>query len=154
MVYTPLVRKAMCLAYEAHHGQLDKSGIPYLYHPIHLAEQMTTEAAVVTALLHDVLEDTALTLEQLEAEGMPADILEALTVLTRQPDEEYETYIRRVCGNPLAKVVKRADLLHNSDETRQPCCSPQWAAVHRERYRRALEILNETPDSSGEMEEL
>lgn len=152
MLYTPLVKKAMCLAYEAHHGQLDKSGVPYLYHPIHLAEQMTTEASVVTALLHDVLEDTAFTLERLQAEGVPADILEALTALTRQEGEDYETYIRRACCNPLARIVKRADLLHNSDETRGPCCSAGWAAAHRERYRRALEILEETPGSSGEME--
>ena len=58
MIYTPLTQAAMNMAYRAHHGQSDKAGVPYIFHPIHLAEQMTDEATTCAALLHDVLEDT------------------------------------------------------------------------------------------------
>ena len=65
MIYTPQTNKAMTIAYNAHHGQLDKSGVPYIFHPFHVAEQMTTEATTVTALLHDVVEDTKYTLDDI-----------------------------------------------------------------------------------------
>ena len=58
MIYTPKTKKAMIIAYNAHNGQVDKSGIPYIYHPIHLAEQMDTETECIVALLHDVVGDT------------------------------------------------------------------------------------------------
>ena len=67
--YTALTRKAMRICYAAHEGQMDKSGVPYVFHPIHLAEQMETEEEICTALLHDVVEDTKWTLKELEAEG-------------------------------------------------------------------------------------
>ena len=67
MVYTPLTIKAIKIAYKAHEGQYDQSGVPYILHPVHLAEQMTDETTTCIALLHDVLEDTALTLPDLEA---------------------------------------------------------------------------------------
>ena len=64
MIYTPLTNKAMRLAYDAHHGQADKSGLPYIFHPYHLAEQMTDEITVCAALLHDVVEDTSVNIEE------------------------------------------------------------------------------------------
>ena len=75
MVYTPLTIKAIKIAYKAHEGQYDQSGVPYILHPVHLAEQMTDETTTCIALLHDVLEDTALTLPDLEAE-FPKEITE------------------------------------------------------------------------------
>ena len=72
MIYTPLTQKAMLLAYDAHHGQLDKGGVPYIFHPIHLAEQMPDELTTIVALLHDVVEDTALTLDDLAHDFPPA----------------------------------------------------------------------------------
>ena len=66
MIYTSLTNKAMQLAYKAHHGQVDKSGLPYILHPYHLAEQMKDEITICTALLHDVAEDTSVTIEDLE----------------------------------------------------------------------------------------
>lgn len=84
--YTVLTRKAMRICYAAHEGQMDKSGVPYVFHPIHLAEQMETEEEICTALLHDVVEDTKWTLKELEAEGFPTGVLEAVRLLTRDDD--------------------------------------------------------------------
>ena len=80
MIYTPKTKKAMIIAYNAHNGQVDKSGIPYIYHPIHLAEQMNTETECIVALLHDVVEDTNVTFDELEKEFSP-EIIEALKLL-------------------------------------------------------------------------
>ena len=82
MIYTEWTKKAMKLAYKAHHGQVDKGGMPYVFHPFHLAEQMDDEISTVAALLHDVVEDTDWTLEALAAEGFPAESMEVLRLLT------------------------------------------------------------------------
>ena len=82
MLESDLTHAAMRLAYAAHHGQLDKAGVPYIFHPYHLAEQMPDEITACVALLHDVLEDTSVTLEELEAMFPPA-ITEAVSLLTR-----------------------------------------------------------------------
>lgn len=116
--YTALTRKAMRICYAAHEGQVDKSGVPYVFHPLHLAEQMETEEEICTALLHDVVEDTKWTLAELEAEGFPAGVLEAVRLLTREKDVSYMAYIERLSGNRIARKVKLADLEHNSDLTR------------------------------------
>lgn len=116
--YTALTRKAMRICYAAHEGQVDKSGVPYVFHPLHLAEQMETEEEICTALLHDVVEDTKWTLAELEAEGFPASVLDAVRLLTREKDVSYMAYIERLSGNRIAKKVKLADLEHNSDLTR------------------------------------
>ncbi|MCB5834872.1 HD domain-containing protein [[Ruminococcus] lactaris] len=116
--YTALTRKAMRICYAAHEGQVDKSGVPYVFHPLHLAEQMETEEEICTALLHDVVEDTKWTLAELEAEGFPASVLDAVRLLTREKDVSYMAYIERLSGNRIARKVKLADLEHNSDLTR------------------------------------
>ena len=117
MVYTELTNKAMGLAYEAHHGQTDKSGVPYVFHPIHLAEQMDDEISCCVALLHDVVEDTEITLEAL-TEKFPAEVVEAVALLTHDPDTDYFDYVRRIRENSVARKVKLADLAHNSDASR------------------------------------
>ena len=117
MIYTPLTYKAMHVAYNAHHGQLDKSGAPYIFHPIHLAEQMDDEISCCAALLHDVVEDTDVTLEDLRKD-FPEEVVEAVRLLTHLygiPDEEYLLAIRK---NPIALKVKLADNAHNSDQSR------------------------------------
>ena len=118
MIYTDQTKKAIRLCCRAHAGQVDKCGLPYALHPIHLAEQMEDENTAVAALLHDVVEDTAYTLADLEREGFPAPALEALTLLTHDPAEPYLSYVARVKQNPVARAVKLADLRHNSDLTR------------------------------------
>lgn len=140
MIYTPMTRKAMRIAYDAHAGQVDKTGLPYIYHPIHLAESMTDENSVITALLHDVIEDTNLTIDELAREGFHEDILTALTLLTHNPAEEYMDYISRISTCPLARKIKLADLRHNSDPTRLDSVDEKTARRF-EKYARAIRLL-------------
>lgn len=144
MIYTPLTCKAMQIAYRAHHGQADRSGIPYIFHPIHLAEQMQDEYTTCIALLHDVAEDTDVTLDEL-AEIFPEEIMQALKLLTHKPGTDYYAYVAAIRENPLAKAVKLADLKHNSDKTRLPD-TPENAALLRrleEKYTKACKILTQ-----------
>ena len=118
MIYTEMTKKAMRICYEAHKGQLDKGGCPYVFHPYHLAEQMQTEETVITALLHDVVEDTSYTFDDLRKEGFSENVIKALMLLTHDNSVPYEMYIQGVKMNDIAKQVKLADLRHNSDVTR------------------------------------
>ena len=140
MIYTKLTMEAMKLAYNAHHGQVDKGGIPYIFHPIHLAEQMDDEYSTCVALLHDVVEDTDMTLEQL-ATIFPEPVIHAVSLMTHSKDEPYAAYVARVATDPIAKKVKLADLRHNSDQTRMPDADPDKLAYFQEKYRKAFEIL-------------
>ncbi len=146
MIYTDLTRKAMIIAYNAHHGQLDKSGVPYIFHPFNLAEQMTDEITVCSALLHDVAEDTSVTIEELEKD-FPAEVTDALKLLTHDKNTDYLDYIRKISTNPVAKAVKAADLKHNSDISRIGCdavrCSEK-TAERLEKYAAALKLLTDT----------
>ena len=116
MIYTELTKKALKLCFEAHKYQVDKTGIPYVFHPYHLAEQMKDEVTTIVALLHDVVEDTELTFDDLKE--YPIEVIEALKLLTHDPDVEYMDYIKEIAKNEIARTVKLADLIHNSDLTR------------------------------------
>lgn len=143
MIYTALTNKALWLAYTAHHGQTDKSGQPYIFHPYHLAEQMTDEVSACVALLHDVAEDTNLTLEDLERE-FPQEVTDALRLLNHEKGTDYFDYVRAIKQNPVAVKVKLADLAHNSDETRFAGCGDipaEQLARWREKYAKARAIL-------------
>lgn len=141
MLYTKLTKKAMKIAYEAHKDQTDKSGIPYIYHPIHLAEQMNDEQTTCVALLHDVVEDTDITLSDLRNEGFPEPALEALRLMTHDKSVPYMDYVRKIKENPIARAVKLADLRHNSDLTRLDVVDEK-ARERVEKYRKAIEILS------------
>ncbi|MDE6424705.1 MAG: HD domain-containing protein [Ruminococcus sp.] len=117
MIYTELTNKAMRIAYNAHHGQYDINGVPYIFHPYHVAEQMTDEITTCVALLHDVVEDTDVTIEELE-QVFPAEVTEPLKLLTHDDGTEYLDYIERIKTNPVARTVKLADIAHNSDTSR------------------------------------
>lgn len=148
MIYTPLTNKAMRLAYTAHHGQTDQSGMPYIFHPYHLAEQMTDEITACVALLHDVVEDTDVTFAELERE-FPKEVTDALRLLTHDDGTDYFAYVRAIKANPVAKAVKLADLAHNSDETRLVGCEDVTAeqiARWREKYAKAKAILENTDE--------
>ena len=142
MIYTELTNQAMRIAYRAHHGQVDYNGIPYIFHPIHLAEEMDDEFSCCAALLHDTVEDTTVTLEELKA-IFPREVTDAVALLTHDDGTDYFDYVRRIKENPIARKVKLADLVHNSDQTRcvgsdlSPARLARWA----EKYRRAKEIL-------------
>lgn len=142
MIYTHLTNEAMKIAYRAHHGQTDKGGIPYIFHPYHLAEQMTDEYTTCVALLHDVVEDTDMTLAQL-AEIFPKEIVDAVALMTHNDDTPYLEYVARIATNPIAKAVKIADLLHNSDKTRLEDQETNADALKRweAKYSKALELL-------------
>ena len=143
MIYTPLTIKAMKLAYTAHHGQLDKAGVPYIFHPYHLAEQMTSEYAVCAALLHDTVEDTAVTIHEL-SQLFPEEVVNAVELLTHDDGMPYTEYIRRIKSDPVAKEVKLADIRHNSDQSRLTCTdnvSEEKMKQLREKYAKALDLL-------------
>lgn len=118
MIYTDLTKKALLLAYNAHMGQYDRSGLPYIFHTYHLAEMMEDEYSVCAALLHDTVEDTDMTIEDIRKEGFPEEIVHALELLTHKDGVDYLDYVRAIRSNPLAVRVKLADLSHNSDLTR------------------------------------
>ena len=151
MIYTPLTNKAMAIAYAAHQGQLDRCGQPYIFHPLHLAEQMADEESVCTALLHDVAEDTQVSLEDLEKE-FPKEVMDALRLLTRSPETDYFEYIRAISRHPLARRVKLADLAHNSDRTRFAGCQIddlEALALREEKYAKAKAILEQRDLKEG-----
>lgn len=139
MINTKLTRKAMIIAYEAHKNQVDKSGVPYIYHPIHVAEQMDTENECIIALLHDVVEDTNVTFKQLE-EIFSKEIIDILKLLTREENIEYDEYIKRIKNNSIACKVKIADLTHNLDKTRLDFVT-EVDVKRNEKYKKALQIL-------------
>ena len=142
MIYTELTKKAMKLCFTAHKDQTDKSGLPYVFHPFHLAEQMPDELTTVAALLHDVVEDTAYTFADLREMGFPAAVLEALALLTHDDGTPYLDYVAQLKSNPIARAVKLADLRHNSDLTRLDHVDAR-ALSRVEKYRKAITLLEE-----------
>lgn len=145
MIYTNLTNKAMRIAYDAHHGQLDRNGVPYIFHPFHVAEQMKDEISVCVALLHDVVEDTSLTIEDLSRE-FPEEVVQAVSLLTHDKSEDYFDYLQRIKRNPYARNVKIADVLHNSDQSRitDPAfVSEEKKISWKQKYAIALQILRE-----------
>ena len=142
MIYTPETKKAMKLCFQAHKDQTDKSGLPYVFHPFHVAEQMPDEKTTVTALLHDVIEDTPYTLQDLRDMGFGPDILAALALMTHDKSVPYLEYVAGIRENEIARTVKLADLRHNSDLSRLDRVDE--AALKRvEKYRAAIRLLSE-----------
>ncbi len=140
MIYTDLTKKALKLCFEAHKEQVDKTGMPYVFHPFHLAEQMDDETSTICALLHDVVEDTDITFENLLDMGFPQEIVDVLKLLTHEQSVDYMDYVKKIATNPIAKKVKIADLKHNSDNTRLNIVDEK-AKMRCERYEQALALL-------------
>lgn len=138
--------KAIALAAEAHVDQVDKVGKPYILHPLRMmmrlaAQQSSTDAptatdAQIVAVLHDVVEDTTITLDELRAVGFSAQIVEALDCVTRRETESYSEFIERSQSNELARIVKLADLEDNMDLTRLEALTED-AVARLERYHQA-----------------
>ncbi len=133
MLYTPLTKKALHLCFAAHRDQVDKSGLPYVFHPFHLAEQMETEETVV-------VEDTAYTLEDLAKMGFPRAVLDAIALMTHDDAVPYLDYVARLKENPIARAVKLADLRHNSDLSRLDTVDEK-ARTRVQKYQTAISIL-------------
>ena len=148
MIRTELTLRALDIARKAHERQTDKSGLPYILHPLHLAEQMPDEYTCCAALLHDTVEDTAVTLEYLE-ERFPKPVTDAVARLTRKDGVPYMDYVRALRDDPIASIVKLADLAHNSDLTRLTAAgvTPTQRDIERtERYLAAKRLLEEKDD--------
>ena len=141
MIYTENTKKAINIAYKAHMGQQDKFGIPYIFHPIHLAESMNTEDECICAILHDVVEDTEITFEQLSKE-FSSNIIDTLKLLTHDKKIPYLDYVKNLKDNPIARKVKLADLNHNLDSTRLNSIT-QKDILRIEKYKNAVKILSE-----------
>ncbi len=116
--------------------------MPYVFHPFHLAEQMTDEPTAVVALLHDVIEDTDYTLEDLREMGFSEPVLEAVAVMTHAPEVPYMDYIKIIKQNPIARRVKLADLEHNSDMSRLDTVTER-DIKRAEKYKQAMLLLGE-----------
>ena len=142
MLYTEMTKKALKLCFEAHKEQRDKSGMPYVFHPFHLAEQMPDEATTVTALLHDVMEDTPCTPADLREMGFSEEVIRALLLMTHDKAVPYLDYVAKLKENPIARTVKLADLRHNSDLTRLDRVDEK-ALARVEKYRKAIALLSE-----------
>lgn len=147
MFYTPLIQEAMKLAYDAHQGQTDQSGVPYIFHPFYVAELVCgakpQESMVCAALLHDVLEDTRVTLKDLK-ERFPEEVTEAVALLTHDPKEDYFDYIKKLRKNPIARQVKVMDLHHNMNKGRLLGCESITDSQKKfwsEKYNKALCLL-------------
>lgn len=141
MIYTALTKKAMEICYRAHAGQLDKGGMPYVFHPLHVAEQMEDEYSTCVALLHDTVEDGGIELSELYEADFPEEIVRTVDILTRRKDEPYMEYIERLKENSLAVKVKLADLNHNSDMSRLNIIT-KWDMERKEKYEKAITMLN------------
>lgn len=140
MIYTEMTKKALKLCFEAHKEQIDKSGMPYVFHPFHLAEQMQDEESTIVALLHDVVEDTDYTLDDLSKMGIDDSVVAAINLMTHEDGVPYMDYVEQIKTNPIAKTVKLADLRHNSDMTRLDVVTPR-DQERAEKYLAAINLL-------------
>ena len=142
MIYTEQTKKALKLCFEAHKEQVDNCGMPYVFHPFHVAEEMNDEETTIVALLHDVIEDTDYTLNDLRNMGFSNEVVEAVEAMTHLPDVSYEDYLRNIKKNPIAKKVKLADIRHNSDQTRLDVIDEK-AEYWKRKYQFAYQVLCE-----------
>ncbi|MFJ5992137.1 phosphohydrolase [Lentzea sp. NPDC092896] len=134
---------AITIATAAHDGQVDKSGRPYIGHPLRVMAAMTGEHEQMAAVLHDVIEDTPVTADDLLARGCPGVVVDAVVALSHLPEEPQEDYLRRVAANPLALSVKRADIGDNLSPARMARLDDATQDRLKAKYARALGLLAE-----------
>lgn len=137
--------RAIAIAAQAHQEQRDKAGAPYILHPLRMMAHMSSEPEMIVAVLHDLIEDTEWTLDQLRAEGFSADVLTAIECVTRREDESYAAFVERARGNELARSVKLADLEDNMDLRRIAEVTDKDLERLR-KYHRARQALLATSD--------
>ena len=133
--------KAYEIAKKAHLGQVDKAGEDYIKHPEKVASFVKTDEEKAVAYLHDVIEDTELTLEDLNEYGFSKEVIEAVDIITKKRGEDYQSYLNSVKNNKLARAVKLADLRHNSDLTRLIKVTEK-DIKRKEKYQKAIDFLN------------
>lgn len=137
-----LLERAIAIALESHQGQIDKAGKSYILHPLRVMLAMKAEQEMIVAVLHDAVEDSNVTLEDLKLQGFPSEIIDAIACIAKRSGEPYFDYIQRIMKNPLASRVKIADLLDNMNLQRIP--NPMQEDFDRvEKYKNALAILQD-----------
>ena len=136
----PMLELALSIATKAHRGQFDKAGIDYIAHPIFVASQVDSEEEKAVALLHDVIEDSSVTAEELLNAGLPETVVTAVQILSKKKGQDYQTYLKTVKSNPLARAVKLADLKHNSDLLRLETITGK-DLERLEKYKKAVDYL-------------
>lgn len=136
------IEKAIEIALKAHSGQVDKGGCPYILHPFTVANNQNTYEGFIVGMLHDVVEDSEYTFEDLKNEGFSDEILEALKLLTHDKNVDYLEYVSKLKRNELARLVKLADLAHNSNLSRLKTVTEKDIA-RVEKYKKAMSILND-----------
>lgn len=146
---TPWSDKAFEWAASAHQGQVDKIGEPYLGHPKRIVANLEREGygdkVLAVGWLHDVVEDSAVTLEQLRETGFPDDVVDAVDAISKRPHEKFESYYDRVKSNHMATVVKWFDVQDNADPRRLAKVAPDTQERLRAKYERAREALGAKP---------
>ena len=142
----PTLEEAIALAAQAHRGQVDKAGQPYVLHLLRVMFRVETEQERIAAVLHDLVEDTGHTFDDLRALGYPAEIVEALDCLTRRAEESYEQFVERAAANPLARRVKLADIEDNMD-IRRYITLTEHDLARLQRYLRAWQRLKAMGES-------
>lgn len=140
MIYSKQINKAIKIAFKAHINQTDFFGVPYIFHPWEVASQLDDEASVIVALLHDVIEDTDITYDDLRKEGFSEKIIEGIKGVTKIEGEDYMDFVKRAKQNEISRKVKIADLRHNMDLTRLEIVTER-DLIRQEKYKKALEYL-------------
>ena len=131
---------ALSIAKKAHKGQYDKAGVDYIEHPLFVASLVDTQEEKAVALLHDVLEDSPYTAEELILAGLPETVVSAVQILTKKKGQDYQQYLELVKSSPIARRVKLADLKHNSDLSRLATVTEK-DLERLEKYKKAIDYL-------------
>jgi len=139
-----MLDSAINLARSAHAGQRDKLGVAYICHPLAVMRRVTTDEEKIVAALHDVVEDTPVTLDYLREVGFSTDIVEAVDAITKREGEPLAESMARVFANPLALTVKKADISHNSNPERQKGLSPETKERLTNKYEESARLIGTT----------
>jgi (p)ppGpp synthase/HD superfamily hydrolase len=138
------LERAIAIAAEAHAGQVDWAGMPYVLHPLRMMLRVSSIDERIVAVLHDVCEDCpGWTFDRLRGEGFAVHIIEALQSVTKRDGEDYEAFVRRAAANPIGRSVKLADLHDNSDLSRMARPPSERERQLTEKYRRAIDLISQ-----------
>ena len=136
-----LLEQAIYIAVQAHSGKLDKGGSPYILHPLRVMLTMVTTEEKIIAVLHDVIEDSSFTIQQLKQNGFSKKVLDAVSLLTKKENQSYQDYISVIKKNPLAAKIKLADLKDNMNITRLKKVT-ESDKLRIKKYKAAYNLLN------------
>ena len=136
--YNELENKARKIAIDSHSNQYDKTGSPYINHPLKVSEMMDSPETKIVALLHDVIEDTNISYDYLYLSGFPDEIINSISLLTKTNDTDIDEYFEKIKGDPVARAVKIGDLTHNMDESRWEEPGVEWRNFNEEERKKRI----------------